>query len=141
MSYTPNDKKSPGLLQEQIQSAFPESTFSGSITGVDGTADEVLDEEHALYSELRGRKWSEIDASFIRDFPDGFVLLTDEAFVAFIAVWLSCALKDAAVRQMLVYTFSQDAPRRLKLAGPTDSSPEPFAEKGASSISCSLCGH
>ncbi|MEJ2653238.1 MAG: hypothetical protein P8173_16020 [Gammaproteobacteria bacterium] len=117
MSHTPNNENSLESLRAQIQSAFPDFSLSGSITGVDGAADEVLDEEQALYSELRGQKWSDIPASFIRDFPDGFLLLTDEAYVAFLAAWLSCALKDAEVREMVVYSLSPDAHKRSNWRG------------------------
>lgn len=112
MSHTPNNENRLVPLQDQIQSAFPDFSFSGSITSVDGAADEVLDEEQAIYSELRGRKWSDIPVSFIQDFPDGFLLLTDEAYVAFLAAWLSYALKNAEVREMVVYSFSPDAHKR-----------------------------
>ena len=39
------------------------------------------------------------------------------ANVAFLAAWLSCALKDAEVREMVVYAFSPDAHKRSNWRG------------------------
>jgi hypothetical protein len=96
------------LLRAKIKVAFPDAAFSGVITGADGLLSEELDEEQALYGALRGRKWSEVPVSIIESNPDGIVLLTDEAFVAFLPAWLNRALTQEKVREMMVYVFSPD---------------------------------
>jgi hypothetical protein len=98
------------LVQAKIRTAFPDSEFFGLITSADGSLNEELDEEQALYGALRGRKWTEIPASFVGSYPDGVVLLTDEAFAAFLPAWLTCALQDRTVRELMVYTFSPREP-------------------------------
>jgi hypothetical protein len=42
------------------------------------------------------------------NYPDGIVLLTHEAFAAFLPAWLTCALTNNAVREFMVYTFSPE---------------------------------
>jgi hypothetical protein len=98
------------LVQAKIRAAFPDSVFSGSITPADGRLNEELDEERALYSALHGKKWTDIAASFIGGYPDGVVLLTDEAFATFLPAWLTCALQNKEVRELMVYTFSPREP-------------------------------
>ena len=93
-------------LRTAIQVAFPDRPFLGSITAVDGLTNEELDEQRALYSALRGRKWSEIPLPVIESNPDGIVLLTDEAFIAFLPAWLTHALAHEKIRELLIYVFS-----------------------------------
>lgn len=97
-------------VQAKIRTAFPDSEFFGSITPADGSLNEELDEEQALYGALRGKRWTEIPASFVGCYPDGVVLLTDEAFAAFLPAWLTCALQNKTVRELMVYTFSPREP-------------------------------
>ena len=102
------------LLRADLRKAFPEATFTGSVTDADGLQDEALDEPRALYGALRDRKWSEVERSIVSSFPDGFLLLTDPAFVAFLPAWLLATLEDHKVRQSLVYSFSPDVHRSSK---------------------------
>lgn len=106
MTEQTDQDKGAELLSAKIKVAFPDLAFSGPITGVDGQPNEELDEQQALYGALRGRKWSEIPVSVIESNPDGVVLLTDEAFVAFLPAWLHCALTHEKVRELMVYAFS-----------------------------------
>lgn len=96
---------------DKIRDAFPDITYSGSITPADGLQNEELDEERALYSELKGKKWSQVSTSFIEANPDAVVLLTDQAFFAFLPAWLNCAITHEKVREMTAYMFE---PRRQK---------------------------
>jgi hypothetical protein len=104
-------ERTADALKSQIQRAFPDTTFSGSVTPADGASDAELDEERSLYAALRGRKWSEVSEQFVRNNPDGFVLLTDQAFPAFLAAWLMGALVNSSVREMVVYSFTPKDPR------------------------------
>lgn len=98
------------LVQAKIRAAFGDSVFCGAITPADRRLDEELDEEQALYGTLHGKKWSEVPASFVGSYPDGIVLLTDDAFAAFLPAWLTCALQNKAVREMMIYTFAPREP-------------------------------
>ena len=98
-------------LRESIHRAFPAETYTGKITRYDEELDDPeLDEEKDLYEALKGRKWTDVPKEFLQNQPDGYVLLADEAFRAFIAAWLMCALEnidaDHDVRNFLVYAFS-----------------------------------
>jgi hypothetical protein len=106
MTEQANNRNSYRVLRDNIIAAFPQSVFSGAITGVDGRTDEELDEEQALYNALHGRKWSDIEGSFVSSYPDGISLLTDQAFAAFLPAWLVAALDNDNVRELLVYFFS-----------------------------------
>src|SRR6266481_4393519 len=100
-------EKAAELLRAKIRVAFPDARFSGPITEVDELLpDDERDEEQPLYDGLRGRKWSEIEASFVVSNVDGISLLTDEAYAAFLPAWLVAALEDDEVRELLVYGFS-----------------------------------
>lgn len=115
-------------LRDAIRRAFPESVYSGRVTRHDGAWLPDLTEENAihdddmfLYEGLTGKKWTEVPKQLLNDFPCGFVLLTDEALVAFLASWLVRSLdKDAEnnVREFLVYSFSPGAssPADLKMS-------------------------
>jgi hypothetical protein len=108
MTQSPNESEAVLALRLQITRAFPDFTFNGPITGVDGLMNEELDEERALYAALRDKKWSEVPTSVIDNNPDGVVLLTVEAFAAFLPAWLDCALTHEKVRELMVYVFSPD---------------------------------
>lgn len=109
MTEQASNGKSDQVLRASIIAAFPNSVFSGSITAVDGRTDRELDEEQALYNALYGKKWSDIEASFVSSYPDGISLLTDEAFAAFLPAWLIAALGDNEVRELVVFFFSSSA--------------------------------
>jgi hypothetical protein len=104
-SVGPNEKEE---LRGKIRAAFPDVVFAGRITPVDGDTHEDFDEEWALYGALHGKKWSEVPQSFIKSYADTIPLLTEEAFEAFFAAWLSAALDIHEVRKVLVYPLSND---------------------------------
>jgi hypothetical protein len=115
-------------LRDTIRRAFPTVTYTGKITRHDGVWLPELTEENAIhdddkfvYEALQGRKWTDVPKSFLHEQPDGFVLLTEEALVAFVAAWLMCSLDDIDgennVREFLVYSFS---PSPNFLGGNTD---------------------
>jgi hypothetical protein len=91
-----------------IRRAFPDVVYSGSITPVDGKTGEDYDEYEALHDALRGKTWSEIQSSFIQGNAYGLVLLTDEAFVAYLPAWLTEGVADRQVSDALVSTFYPD---------------------------------
>jgi hypothetical protein len=95
-------------LRAKILAAFPDTVFSGSITTADGRFNEYLDEEEALYESLHDKKWSDIPTLFLKQFANRAVLLTPEAFVAFLPAWLMCAFEDEEVRSYMVYSFNPD---------------------------------
>ena len=55
-------------------------------------------------------EWTEVPRNLLFRHPDGYVLLTDQAFVAFLPAWLMCSLEgmdeENEVRNFLAYTFS-----------------------------------
>ena len=117
MNPTPDDQAAIIGLRSRIRAAFPDSTFNGPITGVDGLMNEELDEQRALYAALRDKKWSEVPTAVIDNNPDGVVLLTDEAFAAFLPAWLDRALTHEKVRELMVYVFSPDVHKSTERTG------------------------
>src|SRR3569832_1015484 len=103
-----DDRYSAERLLAQIRSAFPNVAHTGLITPADGKTGQDYDEHEALYDELHGKRWSEIPASFIRGNAHGLVLLTAEAFVAYLPAWLSEGLVSPDVAEVMVYTFHPD---------------------------------
>ncbi len=97
-------------LRARIEEVFPAERCHGPITRFDGHHEEEFDEDQLLYQGLLGRTWKEISGQFIREHPGGLVLLTPEAFVAFLPAWLLFALDDMAgeneVRSFVIYVFS-----------------------------------
>jgi hypothetical protein len=106
------------LLRADLIRAFPDTAFAGPVTDADGLRDEDLDEPQALYDALHGRKWSEVERSVLVNFPDGFLLLTDPAFVAFLPAWLSAAIDNQKVRHSVIYSFSPDVHKASKKWNP-----------------------
>ena len=107
----PQENNRTAELRELIQRTFPAETYSGRITSYDDRLDDPgLDEEKDLYEALKGRRWTEIRQQILDSKPDGYVRLTNEAFAAFIAAWLTRSLDDIngenEVRDFVVYTFS-----------------------------------
>jgi hypothetical protein len=104
------------VLRQAIVRSFPIVEHQGKITNCDGAWLPELSEENAIhdddmfvYEALTGRTWPEIPTRFLHEQPDGFVLLTDEALVAYLGAWLMCALEDMdgenIVREFVVYSF------------------------------------
>jgi hypothetical protein len=111
-----NDDKT-AALREAIRQAFPAMAYRGKITRHDGAWLPELTEENAIhdddmfaYEALKDRKWTDVTKTFLHEQPDGFVLLTDEALVAYLAAWLMCSLDEIegknTVREYVVYAFS-----------------------------------
>ena len=98
------------LLQKRIEDAFGDMPFNGPITSVDGMENEELDEQRLLYAELHAKRWRDISPDFIKAYPDGVVLLSDDAYAAFLPAWILCALEDEKVRELLIYQFSPETP-------------------------------
>lgn len=118
--------KKPGLhqerpriraLREAIRRSFPAVPYEGKVTPHDGEwlpelteENAILDDDKFLYEGLKGRKWTEIPRQLLNDLPDDLPLLTDGAFVAFLAAWLLQSLENLEgnndVRNFLVYNFS-----------------------------------
>jgi hypothetical protein len=104
-------------LRDSIVRVFPSIPYTGQVTPHDGAWLPELTEENAihdddmlLYEALHGRKWSDVPRDFIYAMAGDFVLLTDEALVAFLAAWLVRSLENIDgknwVREMFVYSFS-----------------------------------
>jgi hypothetical protein len=104
-------------LRDSIQRAFPVVAYTGQITRCDGAWLPELTEENAIhdddmfvYEALKDQKWTDVPKALLHTQPDGFVLLTDEALVAYLAAWLMCSLDDIEgeneVREFVVYSFS-----------------------------------
>jgi hypothetical protein len=109
-------------LRDSIRRSFPAEPYQGKVTLHDGELDDPeLDEDEDLYHALNGRKWTEVEPQLLRDHPDGYELLTDEAFGAFLAAWLMPSLKDMdsenEVRNFVVYSFS-DTMRKFRVRRP-----------------------
>ena len=105
------------ILRDGIRRAFPTVPHTGNITRHDGAWLPELTEENAIhdddkfvYEALKGRNWTDVPKRFLHEEPDGFVLLTEEALVAYLAAWLMCSLDDIdsenKVREFVVYSFS-----------------------------------
>jgi hypothetical protein len=92
-------------VRTRIREAFPDFVYSGPITAADGKTGEDYDEPEALYNELHGKSWVEISAPFLHGNAHGLVLLTVEAFNAYLPAWLLEGLTDAEVGEIMVYTF------------------------------------
>jgi hypothetical protein len=97
-------------LRRLIRSAFPAHIYDGTITNYDDKLeDPELDEEKELYERLKGKAWTDVSQQFLDSQPDGYVLLVEKAFVAFVAAWLTRSLDnfdgENKVRDFVVYAF------------------------------------
>ncbi len=96
-------------LQNLIKNAFPPQRYEGEITPVDGESAPELDEEQTLYDALKGKDWTQVPDEVIGSNPDGVVLLSDEAFCAFLPAWLIRSLDlingENEVRELIIYTL------------------------------------
>lgn len=94
-------------LRDQIREAFPATEFCGPITTCD--CQECTD----IREELRHKRWDEISTAFL-DFTCSPMLLTPEAFNAFLPAYLLRALDDlgrySAVVEFTVYSLCPDKP-------------------------------
>ncbi len=81
-------------IRNKIRQEFASTRFCGPITPADGRWQPEQDEERLLYETLQNRSWAEVGANLIDEMPDGFLLLTDQAFVAFLAAWLMRSMDD-----------------------------------------------
>jgi hypothetical protein len=114
-------------LRESIQRSFCAEPYAGRITRFDGKYDPdneetaVLDDDQALYEALNGRRWTEVPIQLLHNYPDGYVLLTDEAFLAFLPAWLMHSLErideENEVRNFVVYSFSSTM-RQFRVLNP-----------------------
>lgn len=112
-------------LRNAILRVFPDVVFEGKITRHDGAWLPELTEENAihdddmfLYEALKGHKWSDIPCQLLYDMPGAFVLLTNEALIAFMGAWLLCSLENLTgqndVREYFIYTFGQENEAQIK---------------------------
>jgi hypothetical protein len=116
------DKRVADLI-DSIRRSFPAMRYTGDVTQYDAKLDDsdfydikpdpdVPDfwDEKELRDAFKGRCWTDVSPELLYRHPDGYVLLTDQAFVAFLPAWLTCSLEDMdeenEVRNFLAYTFS-----------------------------------
>jgi len=105
------DDESIASLRRAIGNSFPAEPYLGAITPCDqdGEWPEELDDDEDLYKTLPGLKWTAVPEELLQRQPSGFGLLTNTAFVAFFAAWLTRALDDIdgenQVREFVVYSF------------------------------------
>ena len=98
------------VLRDSIRSAFPSEPYTGKVTvSDDALTDPDMAAEKELHDALQGRRWTDVPTHLSRRAWDTFVLLTDEAYPAFLAAWLMYSLEDMdgenEVRESLVYSF------------------------------------
>lgn len=82
-------------LRDQIRLAFPVAPFDGPITVCD--CEECMEISNAL----RGKCWDEVSAEFLH-LSCSPVLLTAEAFCAFLPAYLLRALEDIERRTVVL---------------------------------------
>ena len=111
MSAEPDDARI-NALRERIRRAFPASPYHGAITPGDDAHPwpEELDDEKFLYDALKDRSWTDVSSDFVYQFHGEWILLTPEAYAAFIPAWLTRSLDNMEgknlVRDFLVYPCS-----------------------------------
>jgi hypothetical protein len=92
-------------LRDQIREAFPATRFDGPITSCD------CEECTNIREELRHKRWDEISTAFL-DSTCSPMLLTPEAFHAFLPAYLLRALDDlsphSVVVEFTVYSLCPD---------------------------------
>jgi hypothetical protein len=127
-------------LRESIRRSFPAEPYRGKVTPNDGEWTPELDEDQDLYGALNARRWTEVPTQLLHSQPDAYVLLTDQAFAAFLPAWLMFSLEDMdaenEVRNFLVYAFSNTL-RQFRVLNPEQrltvrSLLEEFAERETS---------
>jgi hypothetical protein len=134
-------------LREAIRRSFPAEIYTGKVTPNDGEwlpelteENAILDDDMFLYEGLNGRRWTEVPTQLLQTHLDGYVLLTDQAFTAFLPAWLMYSLENMdgenEVRNFLVYAFSYTL-RQFRVLDPEQkgivrSLLAEFAERGTS---------
>lgn len=100
-------------LRGSLLGLFPAQPYSGPVTLSDGEFTPESNDEESLFIALRGRKWTDIDRSFMYSQPGDFVLLTDPAYRAFLPAWLFCSLDSIGaenkVRDAVINSISHTA--------------------------------
>jgi hypothetical protein len=120
-SMAEQDKRVADLI-DSIRRSFPAMRYTGDVTQYDAKLDDsdfydiksdsdVPDfwDEKELRDAFKGRCWTDVSPELLYRHPDGYVLLTDQAFVAFLPAWLMCSLEgmdeENEVRNFLAYAF------------------------------------
>src|ERR1700721_2962157 len=89
-----NQDERVAALRVAIREAFPAEVYNGKVTRYDGAFTAELDDEQKLYEALKGRKWTDVQEQLVYSEPDGYLLLIDEAFVAFVAAWFMRSVEN-----------------------------------------------
>ena len=127
------DKRVADLI-DSIRLSFPAVRYTGGVTQYDAKLDDpdfydikpdsdVPDfwDEKELRDSFKGRCWTDVSRELLFHHPDGYVLLTDQAFVAFLPAWLMCSLEgmdeENEVRNFLAYAFGNTL-RQFQLLNP-----------------------
>jgi hypothetical protein len=118
------DDEITSALRESIRRSFPAGRYTGKVTPHDGEYDPndeataILDDDQFLCDALNGQRWTEIPTDFLHTQPDGYALLTDDAFVAFLPAWLMSSLEgmnaENEIRDFVVYSFC-DSSRQFRV--------------------------
>jgi hypothetical protein len=105
-------------LAAAIRAAFPICTvekitpIDDELTGppIEDSDGDPYDDSRFLIAALRGITWPQIPKEFLILNPDGYLLMSEEAFVAFLPAWLIQSLEEAQnenkVREFLAYSFN-----------------------------------
>ena len=126
--------KRVAALIDSIRRSFPVVRYTGDVTQFDARLDDpdfydvkpdpdLADfwDEKELRDAFKGRGWTEVPRNLLFRHPDGYVLLTDQAFVAFLPAWLMCSLEgmdeENEVRNFLAYAFSNTL-RQFQILNP-----------------------
>src|ERR1700751_4666701 len=104
MSEPEQDNRVADLI-DSIRRSFPVEQYMVDVTQYDAKLDDpdfydvkpdtdLADfwDEKELRESFKGRRWTEAPPELLYRLPDGYVLLTDQAFVAFLPAWLMCSL-------------------------------------------------
>lgn len=106
---TERPETATAALCQMIRKSFPSETYNGLVTTMDGQWTPELDEERALCEELNSKRWTDIQDKVVKKFPDGFLLLTIDAYRAFFPAWLMRSLENLRgeneVRNFVIYSF------------------------------------
>lgn len=106
-------------LRDSVPRVFPPVVYHGQVTLFDGAwlpelteENAILDDDKLLYEALLGRQWGEVSRDVLYAMPSGFCLLTNDALVAFLPVWILASLENITgenqERDFFIYAFSPD---------------------------------
>jgi hypothetical protein len=105
-------------LREMIFRSFPPFTYSETIVAggdygpLSDDPSQVITADESLFYTLKGKRWTEIPLQFLDHHQGDFVLLTAQAFAAFIPAWLVfCIDNDFCGAEFIVYTFASRDPQ------------------------------